>query len=101
MLTPTRTVIPLKHQLQSQALAALRLLTTTTDPIEREKAFVTIRDVVENETSLISHLDLDSGVFDLYSIEWKWRLLSELSHDVSSGWAEAALSIYRWTADSP
>lgn len=98
MLVRPQTSLTPKKELHSRALSALSLLTTTIDPLEREKAFLELREAVEKETSLISQSDLDTGVFDLYSIEWKWRLLSELSHDLSPAWAEAALAIYRWTA---
>ena len=84
--------LELRREAHRRGLAALESLQVTTDPLAKEQAFVELREAVEMESSIASSI----ADLDLYSIEWKWRLLEELSHDVSVVWAETAVALWRW-----
>ena len=102
MLASERTrksPLEFRREAHTRGLHALHTLTTTTDPLEKETAFIELREAVENETSSISLSDLAGGEFDLCSIEWKWRLLEELTLDPTPAWCEAAQAMWRWTSE--
>ncbi len=78
-------------------LSALQTLNTATDLVVKEDAMRVLRESIEKETSLISYEEIDKGDFDFDLIEWKWRLLEELSYESSAAWFETATTLWRWS----
>jgi hypothetical protein len=94
-----KTVQDARRNAHLLGLVALQSLLSITDPLEKEEAFSKLRESIYMETSTISSEDLDRGDFDLYSIEWKWRLLDELHFEISPAWVETAVAQWRWSGE--
>ena len=85
-------------------LASIESLGSTQTVEETEHAYAALNLSVEEEQSAIEELELQRQSGDpellknleiLYSdLEWKSRVLEELSHNLPDGWAHAARAIW-------
>ncbi len=85
--------------IHKRGLAALQLLNTSEDLIEKESAFIELRDSVYSEISTITDSELASGTFDLCEIEWKCRMLEELSFSLPAEWSAVNLALWKWSVN--